>query len=60
MVSNLPGGLQPRIWERQKAVKKRLSSPLAEDELVEDAGLSDENFEAGRLAEQVPSQMPLL
>jgi hypothetical protein len=49
-----------RIWEKQKAVKKRLTSPLAEDELVEDAGLNDEHFEASWFAEPAPSQMPLL
>lgn len=51
---------EARIWEKHKALKKRLTSPLAEDELVEDAGLNDELFEVGRFAEPSSSQMPLL
>jgi hypothetical protein len=45
-----------KIWEKQKAIKKASEVTMPEDELVEDADLSDDSVLGNRQLAEVPTK----
>jgi hypothetical protein len=55
----IPKAEERQIWEKQKALKKNSISLIAQDELVEDAGLDDEPVDIVQILKPNPNQLPL-